>query len=77
MAAFNDKAHVSLFPVLYKSVIQFLVQSFICGSNQIAKAVRAQSVEILRSLRPDLDQSQAVKELESVLKGRFATDVFD
>ncbi|KAJ3896345.1 fatty acid hydroxylase [Lentinula edodes] len=51
--------------------------SFICGSNQIAKAVRKQSVEILRSLRPDLDQSQAVKELESVLKGRFATDVFD
>ncbi|KAF8829479.1 hypothetical protein HHX47_DHR3000960 [Lentinula edodes] len=43
----------------------------------IAKAVRKQSVEILRSLRPDLDQSQAVKELESVLKGRFATDVFD
>ncbi|KAJ3737687.1 fatty acid hydroxylase [Lentinula guzmanii] len=51
--------------------------SFICGSNQIAKAVRKQSVEILRSLRPALDQNQAAAELESVLRGRFATDVFD
>ncbi|KIK61041.1 hypothetical protein GYMLUDRAFT_43136 [Collybiopsis luxurians FD-317 M1] len=52
-------------------------QSFICGSSQVAKAVRMRSVEILRSLRPELDERQAVSELDVLMKGRFATDVFD
>ncbi|KAF9075533.1 fatty acid hydroxylase [Rhodocollybia butyracea] len=52
-------------------------QSFVCGSSQIAKAIRAQSVEILRSLRPNLSQVNAEEELNLLLEGRFATDVFD
>ncbi|KAJ3826077.1 fatty acid hydroxylase [Lentinula raphanica] len=51
--------------------------TFICGSNRIAKAVRSRSLEILRSVRPELDNEQAVAELETILRGRFATDVFD
>jgi len=52
-------------------------QSFVCGSNKVAKAVKSQCAEILRSLRPNLDEVTAVAELETLLKGRFATDVFD
>ncbi|KAE9403346.1 cytochrome P450 [Gymnopus androsaceus JB14] len=52
-------------------------QFFVCGSNKVAKAVKSQCVEILRSLRPGLDQVTAAAELETLMKGRFATDVFD
>ncbi|KAF5387254.1 hypothetical protein D9757_006892 [Collybiopsis confluens] len=60
------------------NAFQNRAQSFICGSNRVAKAVKMRSVEILRSVRgPELDQEQAVAELDQLIKGRFATDVFD
>ncbi|KAK7438635.1 hypothetical protein VKT23_017968 [Stygiomarasmius scandens] len=52
-------------------------QSFICGSNRIAKEVVAKSVDILRVYHPNLSQEEAAQKLEQVLQGRYATDVFD
>ncbi|KAE9393363.1 cytochrome P450 [Gymnopus androsaceus JB14] len=51
-------------------------QFFVCGSNKVAKAVKIQCAEILRSFRPGLDQVTAVTELETLLKGRFTTGCF-
>ncbi|KAL0567352.1 hypothetical protein V5O48_014637, partial [Marasmius crinis-equi] len=50
---------------------------YVCGSSRIAKEVKAKSVEIIQAIREDLDASAAASYLEDLLKGRYATDVFD
>ncbi|THU98682.1 cytochrome P450 [Dendrothele bispora CBS 962.96] len=52
-------------------------QSFICGSNKIAKGVIAKSVDILKTYHPNLTEEEASQRLEKIMQGRYATDVFD
>lgn len=77
MRAFNNKAQVRILFALEYQFDPYSIQFFVCGSNKVAKAVKSRFVEILRSLRPGLDEVTAAAELEILLKGRFATDVFD
>ncbi|THU85308.1 fatty acid hydroxylase [Dendrothele bispora CBS 962.96] len=50
---------------------------FICGSSKVAKGVMAKCADITRSIYPELNEEEATKKLQEVLKGRYATDVFD
>ncbi|KAK7038997.1 hypothetical protein VNI00_010389 [Paramarasmius palmivorus] len=58
---------------LYKANASF----YICGSSHIAKEVKARSVEVLQQIRRDLSNETAATTLEELLRGRYATDVFD
>ncbi|KAK7056328.1 hypothetical protein VNI00_002881 [Paramarasmius palmivorus] len=52
-------------------------QLYVCGSNQIAKEVNAGLAEIYKQLHPEKDDSVAKADLDVLLKGRYATDVFE
>ena len=77
---FNANAHVSpvstrfcFLPYAYVANLQF----YMCGSSQIAKEVKVKSVEILQTIHGDMDTSAAASYLAEIMKGRYATDVFD
>ncbi|ESK91468.1 cytochrome p450 [Moniliophthora roreri MCA 2997] len=50
---------------------------YICGSSHIAREVKAKSVQVLQQLHSDLSNDAAASTLEELLRGRYATDVFD
>uniref|UniRef100_A0A0W0F1E3 Putative fatty acid hydroxylase n=1 Tax=Moniliophthora roreri TaxID=221103 RepID=A0A0W0F1E3_MONRR len=50
---------------------------YVCGSNVIAKEVKVGLVEIYKQLHPEKDETTAKVELADLLKGRYATDVFE
>ncbi|ESK87864.1 cytochrome p450 [Moniliophthora roreri MCA 2997] len=50
---------------------------YVCGSNVIAKEVKVGLVEIYKQLHPEKDEITAKVELADLLKGRYATDVFE
>ncbi|KAF5345023.1 hypothetical protein D9758_010443 [Tetrapyrgos nigripes] len=52
-------------------------QVFVCGSGRIAKEVFAACVKIVHASCPELNEDGAMKRLESLMQGRYATDVFD
>jgi len=53
------------------------MQLFICGSSKVAKGVMAKCADIIRNAHPELGEKEAAQKLEEVIKGRYATDVFD
>ncbi|KAK7438190.1 hypothetical protein VKT23_018121 [Stygiomarasmius scandens] len=50
---------------------------FICGSSKVAKGVMTKCADIIRNAHPELGEKEAARKLEEVIKGRYATDVFD
>ncbi|KAK1223348.1 hypothetical protein PQX77_013780 [Marasmius sp. AFHP31] len=50
---------------------------YVCGSSQVAKEVKTKSVEIIQTVHGDMETSAAESYLAEIMKGRYATDVFD
>ncbi|KAG7093355.1 hypothetical protein E1B28_007036 [Marasmius oreades] len=66
----HDKADVT---ALFKANANF----YVCGSSTIAKELKAKCVEIIQSFRQGMGGAEAATRLEELLRGRYATDVFD
>ncbi|KAJ7579303.1 fatty acid hydroxylase [Mycena floridula] len=51
---------------------------FTCGSGTMAKGVRAKMVDIVKDLsESEIDRETAEASLDKMIKGRYATDIFD
>ncbi|KAF9263922.1 cytochrome P450 [Marasmius fiardii PR-910] len=66
----HDKEDVT---AMFKANANF----YVCGSSKIAKEFKAKSVEIVQSIHQDMDTTAATAHLESLMRDRYATDVFD
>ena len=49
---------------------------YVCGSSRMASAVKEKLVEIIQAEK-QLELVQATEIFNTVIKGRFATDVFE
>ncbi|KAL0564092.1 hypothetical protein V5O48_017963 [Marasmius crinis-equi] len=67
---YHDKEDVKQ---MFKAGAQF----YICGSGQVARGVKARSVEVVQSAHENMNGTAAAAHFEEVMKGRYNTDVFD
>lgn len=53
-----------------------LSQFFTCGSANVAKGVKSTLVDIIKA-EENVDEAEATEKFERIMKGRYATDIFD
>lgn len=51
-------------------------QMYVCGSGRMATAVREKLVEIVQT-QLQLEPAEAAEAFNTIIKGRFATDIFE
>ena len=52
-------------------------QFYTCGSRKASNGVKKACVDTIKDVHPDYSHDEALEKFESLLKERYATDVFD